>query len=178
MWEKPSDAINSIFESGAGTLLECNSTIVAIQYRAMMKGMGEDKFNLKFPNGTGILISPHHTPQPAGFARHPIWDKNLYKEVAISGANDLLPSDWVYFKNIPDYIDKHPGGPWSGEHTMYLGDGKFREFGIDEKTETELIQELLNEYNDGLAAIDKKVITDVPGLRNYARRPVIGNIMN
>ncbi len=173
--KQASDAVEAIFASGAGTELECNSTTVAIQYRAMLKALGEAAFNKKFPNGAGIIISPHHLP-PSGVSVHPIWEKKLYKQVTISSAADLLPGNWVYFKNISDYIVKHPGGFWTGEHALYLGGGKFRGFGIAERTENELKQELLDQYNAGLSAVDKKMLADVPGLQNYCRRPVIAEI--
>ena len=178
--KNPSDAIESIFKSGAGTELECNSTMVAIQYRAMLKMLGPSKFNTKFAAIKDLIISPalYNFMTSTGTQRHPIWEKNLYKEVTISGASDLLPGDWVYFKNIADYIIKHPGGVWSGEHALYLGGGKFRGFGIAKQTESELNKELLKEYNAGLPTGDKKAIGDVPGLLHFARRPVIKEITN
>src|SRR5262249_15243470 len=45
--KQPSDAVEAIFKPGAGTLLECNSTMVAIQYRAMLITLGADAFNKK-----------------------------------------------------------------------------------------------------------------------------------
>lgn len=170
-----SDAIEAIFAPKAGTELECNSTLVAIQYRAMLKALGKAAFDKKFPNGAGVIISPHHRP-PAGVSKHPIWDKKLYKEVTIASSADLLPGDWVYFKNVDDYGDKHPGGFWTGEHALYLGGGKFRGFGTKELSEDDLKKELLREYNAGLDAADQKTLADVPGLRDYARRPVIAEI--
>jgi len=173
--KEASDAIEAIFKSGAGTELECNSIMVAIQYRAMLKALGESEFNSKFPAGSGIIISPHHVP-PAGVALHPIWQKNLYEHITISGAADLMPGDWVYFKNISDYILKHPGGLWTGEHAMYMGRGKFRGFGVQNLTEADMNKELLDAYNAGLPDAEKKVLADVPGLQDYARRPVIKEI--
>ncbi|MGZ5442173.1 MAG: hypothetical protein ACXW5U_10650 [Thermoanaerobaculia bacterium] len=110
----------------------------------------------------------------AGDKRHPIWEKGLYKEITFTGVKDLLPGDWVYFKNLPDYSVKHPGGAWSGEHTMYLGNGKFRGFGVGEESDADLNKKLLDEYNKGLPAADRK--TSVPGTRKYARRPVISEV--
>ncbi len=172
----PSDAIDAIFKSGAGTQLECNSTMVAIQYRAMLQTLGPATFNKKFPAGAGVIISPHHRP-PSGVAKHPIWDKKLYKEVSITSSADLMPGDWVYFKNIDDYIAKHPGGLWSGEHTLYLGGGLFRGFGVPEVSEADLRQRLLDAYNTGLPPADQKTRADVPGLQDYARRPVIKEVL-
>lgn len=170
-----SDAIEAIFKNGAGSELECNSTAVAIQYRAMLKTLGTDHFNKKFPGGAGIIISPHHTP-PAGVGLHPIWEKGLYKTVSITGVGDLMPGDWVYFKNIPDYISKHPGGLWTGEHCLYLGNNKFRGFGVSELDEGQLKAKLLDAYNTGILLSDQKKLSDVPGLQDYARRPVIEEI--
>jgi hypothetical protein len=173
--KQPSDAIEAIFKPGAGTELECNSTMVAIQYRAMLTALGAAGFNKKFPGGAGLIVSPHHVPMPpSGFTSHPFWQKGLYKEITITGAKDLLPGDWVYFKNPADYSLKHPGGLWSGEHTMYLGNGKFRGFGVAEESEADLTKKLLAEYNKGLPAADQKM--SVPGLQNYARRPVISEV--
>ena len=171
--KKPSEGIEAIFKSGAETELECNSMMVAIQYRAMLTMLGSAAFDKKFAGGAGLIISPHHQP-PSGVALHPIWDKNLYKEVTISGAKDLLPGDWVYFKNVADYGAKHPGGFWTGEHTMYLGNGKFRGFGIAEESEGDVNKKLLDEYNTGLPKADQ--VKSVPGLQNYARRPVISEV--
>jgi hypothetical protein len=171
--KQPSDAVEAIFKPAAGTLLECNSTMVAIQYRAMLTLLGAAAFNKKFAGGAGLIISPHHVP-PAGVAQHPIWSKGLYKEITITGEKDLLPGDWVYFKNIADYIDKHPGGAWSGEHAMYLGNHMFRGFGVKAMSQADLDAELLSKYNDGLLDSQKK--KSVPGLQSYARRPVIGAI--
>ena len=172
---KPADAIRSIFET-KDNVLECNSTMVAIEYRSMLGTMGDDAFNKRFPGGKGLIISPHHVPMPDG-SSHPIHEQGMIDTVTISGVKDLLPGDWVYFKNIADYGAKHPGGFWTGEHTMYLGDGKFQGFGTSVSTETEIVKKLLDNYNNGLPAAQQKKIKDVPGLQDYARRPVADKIV-
>jgi|GEM_PF-2226077 len=189
--KKPSDAIESIFKAGADNRLECNSLMVAVQYRAMMTGLGKAKFNAKFPNGTGILISPHHDPR-TGSTKHPIWDKKLYKQITISGEGDLLPGDWVYFKNYGDYITWNPGGLWTGEHALYMGGGKYQGFGPatfaggTSMTKVALEQRLCDKYNIGADVAHQKTYTastnvypysdSIVGLRDYARRPVIKEI--
>ena len=55
---------------------------------------------------------------------------------------------------------------------MYLGDGKFQGFGTIISIESEINKKLLDNYNDGLPVAQQKKLTDVPGLQNYARRPV------
>lgn len=173
--KQASDAIEAIFAPGAGTELECNSMLVAIQYRAMLEALGEEAFNEKFPNGDWIFISPHHRA-PRGESDHPLRDMKLYEQVAIASSADLLPGDLVYFKNVPDYLDKHPDGAWAGEHALYLGGGRFRGFGIDEGDEEGVKRELLAQYNRGLPAEEQKTLDDVPGLPDYVRRPVIEEI--
>jgi hypothetical protein len=173
--KEASDAIEAIFAKGAGTELECNSMLVAIQYRSMLKALGEEAFNEKFPKGQWIFISPHHRA-PRGQVQHPLREMNLYEQVSIASSADLLPGDLVYFKNVPDYLERHPDGAWAGEHGLYLGGGMFRGFGIDEVDEEGLKKELLAEYNKGLPAEAQKTLDDVPGLPDYVRRPVIEEI--
>jgi hypothetical protein len=175
--KQPSDALEAIFKRDAGTLLECNSMTVAIQYRAMLKMLGPVAFNKKFPGGAGLIISPHHEHQvpPFGGEKNPIFSQGLYKEVPITSSKDLMPGDWVYFKNVDNYIDEHPGGLWSGEHTLYLGNGLFQGFGITKPiSESDLDKKLREEYNKGLSK--PKQTASVPGLQNYARRPIISQI--
>ncbi|HEX7836383.1 MAG TPA: DUF4157 domain-containing protein [Kofleriaceae bacterium] len=172
---KPADAVRSIFDN-KDNVLECNSTMVAIEYRSMLETMGEKKFNAKFSSG-GLVISPHHVPMPDG-GKHPLHEQGMIDEVTITGAKDLIPGDWVYFRNFPDYGAKHPGGFWTGEHTMYLGDGKFQGFGTGVSTEAEINQKLLDNYNDGLPPAQQKKLADVPGLQKYARRPVADKMVH
>ena len=171
---KPADAVRSIFDN-KDNVLECNSTMVAIEYRSMLETMGDTKFNTKFAGG-GLIISPHHVAMPDGGA-HPFHEQGMIDTVNITSSKDLIPGDWVYFKNILDYGAKHPGGFWTGEHTMYLGDGKFQGFGTVVSTESEINQKLLDNYNTGLPAAQQKKLADVPGLQNYARRPVANKMV-
>ena len=170
-----SDAIEAIFARDAGTELECNSMLVAIQYRSMLKALGEEAFNAKFPGGKWIFISPHHRA-PEGKTEHPLQSRYLYDQVDIASSDDLLPGDLVYFKNVPDYLVKHPDGAWAGEHALYLGGGMFRGFGVDVLDEEGYKKKLLKEYNAGLPAEEQKTLDDVPGLPDYVRRPVIEEI--
>ena len=172
---KPADAVRSIFDN-KDNVLECNSTMVAIEYLSMLETMGEQKFNTKFANG-GLVISPHHVPMPDGSA-HPLHEMGMIDTVAIGGTEDLIPGDWVYFRNFPDYGTKHPGGVWTGEHALYLGDGKFQGFGTRILTEAEMNRQLLDNYNDGLPPAQQKKLGDVPGLQNYAHRPVADKMVN
>lgn len=171
----PADAVRSIFDN-QDNVLECNSAMVAVQYRSILETIGENRFNAKFAGG-GLAISPHHVPMPDGSV-HPLHALGMINTVAISGAKDLIPGDWVYFKNVPDYGAKHPGGVWTGEHALYLGNGAFQGFGTGVLTEAELAQLLLDHYNRGLPPAHQKQLGAVPGLEKYAHRPVASKMVN
>jgi len=95
---KPAEAVRSIFDN-KDNVLECNSTMVAIEYRSMLETMGEKKFNTKFAGG-GLVISPHHVPMPDGSA-HPLHEKGMIDTVTISGAKDLIPGDLGLLQELP-----------------------------------------------------------------------------
>ncbi len=171
--KKPSDAIEAIFAAGAGTRLECMAMTVAIQYFAMLRGIGADKFNAKFP--AGIEIS--------AVSGQPLWtapDKK-YNLMSVSSKAQILPGDWVYFKNFKDYPTRVPGGFWQGENAIYLGDGKYRGFGVQAQTENELNRELVKQYNEGAVPHLTKTAADllVDGgglLLSPVIRPIISTI--
>jgi hypothetical protein len=167
-------AMRSIF-GGEDNVLECNSAMVAVEYGSMLETMGDDAFNKRMAGGS-LIISPYHLP-PKGMDQHPLFKEGMLETVAIASTKDLIPGDWLYFRNIPDYLIKHPGGFWTGEHTMYLGNGKFQGFGTTALTEGELRHKLLDSYNAGLPVAQQRQIEDVPGRQDYAHRPVVENIV-
>jgi hypothetical protein len=152
----PADAVKAIFKRGAKTVLECDTMAVAIQYYALVMGLGEEEFNRRFPGGKGIVIRQRvmifeEKGKPPETEVHPIGD-----EVSISSIDDILPGDWIYFRNIPDYRDHNPGGHWSGEWTVYLGNGKFKGFLMPKALTTkQMHKELLRYYNMGAVGKNK-----------------------
>ena len=171
--KNPSDAIESIFMMGAGTELECNSMMVAVQYYAILKSIGKKRFNKRFPGGKGIEIRPIilKKGQDPGSA---LKKQKLYKQVKITGFDDLLPGDWVYFMNVKDYAIHHKFGFWRGLHAVYLGGDKFSGLGKYDLTNDEILFKLLTEYNRNLRPGLKKTIKDVPGIvPQIIRRPVV-----
>ena len=170
----PSQAIRSIFES-KNNVLECNSTMVAVHYRSMLETLGEVAFNLRFKDGKGLIISPHHVK--VDDKAHPFHEQGMMETVNVTGEGDLLPGDWVYFKNIDDYLTKHPNGFWTGEHTMYLGTGTYQGFGTAVSTADGIRQKLLDNYNNGLPKTEEKKLAAIPKFPTYARRPVVDKIV-
>jgi len=171
---KPAPAVRSIF-GGEDNVLECNSAMVAVEYDSMLEAMGRVAFDKRMADDS-LIISPYHLP-PRGVDRHPLFEEGMIKTVAIASAKNLIPGDWVYFRNIAGYLAKHPNGFWSGEHALYVGDGKFQGFGTPVLTEGEMEKKLLDSYNVGLPISQHKQIEDVPGRQNYAHRPVVENIV-
>jgi len=150
-----SDAIEAIFAPGENTRLDCWTFMVAIEYYAMLKGIGRDKFNQKFPKGKGLEISWRGTTNVQGQGQNFIF--NNYKTVSVSSAKELVPGDWVYFKNFPDYTIVNPGGLWQGENAIYMGNGKYQGFGSGLRTEPEMNKKLVEAYNDGVKnLLDKR----------------------
>jgi hypothetical protein len=156
--KEASDAIEAIFAPGAGTRLECMAMTVAVEYYSLLKGLGKVKFNAKFPGGVGLEISTRLST-----SAHPTFygSTRVYKNLTLSNKNEVLPGDWVYFKNFADYLVKHPGGSWQGENAIYLGGGKYRGFGVSAMTETDMNKELVRVYNLGLPAADKKTLANL-----------------
>jgi hypothetical protein len=147
---KPSNAISAIFQAGANTRIECMTMMVAIEYRAMLKGIGAAAFDKKFAAGIE-LTAKSAQPIVTGASR-------TYDVITIGSNAGLLPGDWVYFKNFKDYTTRVPGGYWQGENAVCMGGGKYRGFGVASKTETELNQELVDRYNkDGKPVLNKTV---------------------
>ncbi|MBS4188961.1 protein-glutamine gamma-glutamyltransferase [Bacillus sp. FJAT-49705] len=116
----PSDAIKDIFENGKEYAFECTTAIVIIYYKAVLNSISTSYFNMLFQR---LLV----------------WDWNYDKDLGIitKEGRDFIPGDVVYFYN-PDY--DHP--VWSGENTVYLGNGLYFGHGIGIRTEEGMIQEL------------------------------------
>ena len=157
--KQAADAIKAIFAPGAKTRVECFSMTVAIQYYSMLKGLGEARFNSMFPGGVGIEISQRaRTDSQQPLLAGP--DKK-YKNIVVASKAELLPGDWVYFKNFHDYTTRVPGGFWQGENAIYLGGGNYRGFGVASMSENDLNQELVNQYNNGAMPHLTKTVADL-----------------
>ncbi len=156
--KEASDAIEAIFAPGADSRLECQSMTVAVEYYSLLKGLGKTKFNALFPGGVGLEISARLST-----GAHPTFygSSRLYKKIALSSKSEILPGDWVYFKNFSDYLTKHPGGAWQGENAIYMGDGKYRGFGVSSMSETDMNAELVRVYNIGLPVADQKMVASL-----------------
>ena len=73
--------------------------------------------------------------------------------IADIGNRVVTTGSYNYFRNHPLYTLKHPTGAWQGENVQCLDDTpgaqKWRGFGLEEDmSETQVLQELLNAYNE------------------------------
>lgn len=155
----PADAVDSIFNGLNQTYLDCGMMLIAIQYKAILDTYHAERFNQMFPGGKGLIIGQLKkddltTPKKEGYESskkglHPLFDPALYEEIPVTEGEDvlpkILPGDWVYFKNAPEYLEfldaynalaraAHPSdypeythiAEWQGEHAVYLGDKKLQ----------------------------------------------------
>jgi RHS repeat-associated protein len=139
----PSKALDDL-EKGP-TRLECHTLTKFCLWKARRDTMGAEKFNAAYA-GSRIDIG---TAGPD------------FKEMFGSGP-DILPGDWVYFKNVGDYLTQHPGQPWQGENTVYEGDEQYTGFGVSSRTAEEMRETLLRKYNAGLPLNLQRTIEDIP----------------
>jgi protein-glutamine gamma-glutamyltransferase len=157
--KEASDAVEAIFKPNAGTRLDCWTIMVAVEYYAMLKGLGAAKFNQKFPAGAGMEISWRGTSNypPSQYGQNVIF--NQYDNITLASEAEILNGDWVYFKNFTDYVTINPRGYWQGENAIYMGNGKYQGFGSGLKTRDEMDQKLVEECNKGLAQNAKRDVT-------------------
>lgn len=133
---KPSEAINSIFTVGADSRLECNTMMVAVQYKGILDAVGPEIFDRLFSDPNLPPIISYAEYLTTGADDHPFIEQ-FYERVLVTVAKgrehaELVPGDWVYFKNHEKYPTWTSVGAFRGENAMYVGDGKFAGFGLAE----------------------------------------------
>lgn len=175
---KPSTAIRGIWDGEDGEWrLECYTMTVASEYKAQLDAIGAERFDAK--HAKGLVLST----DPSLSGTKVLEDAGVIEIAKVASEDDLLPGDWVYFKNHPDYLKKHPDGMWQGENTLCVGlvggAMHYRGFGIDDMSSAALKRELADAFNeeadDGVGAKyrDKQIQPkDVPGpVLDHVRRP-------
>ena len=131
-----SAAIDAIF-SGP-TQLECNTMMIAIEYRAIKAAIGAERFERAFARRRKVRIEIGAALEPRVLGR---WLSSEEPDLTT-----LKKGDWVYFANHPDYLFKHPAGAWQGENALYVGDDDrgqklFSGFGVDSVTADQMNHE-------------------------------------
>lgn len=141
------------------TVCECRTAVVAAQLKAILDVCGDDAFDAMFGSETAmgqygrLVISDdrstsslqHVTTQTIAGA------KNAHGKA--EGRTDLEIGALYYFGNHPGYLCKHPDGLWKGENVIYsgphpeTGEPLWTGFGATTRTEKQMLEELLREYN-------------------------------
>lgn len=172
-----STAIETIFEDkDESYYLECNTATVAMHYKALLDTIGQPAFDAAFSE---VVIVPEWLKVKKGKEDAPSLELIPETEKAVKSLEDLVPGDWVYFLNYEDYPKMHPKGAFTGENALYIGNGKFRGFGVDEMSFDQMVAYLRAQYNQGLNAKKKKKNREasgealdgqVPGIMKNVRR--------
>ncbi|WP_332696396.1 protein-glutamine gamma-glutamyltransferase [Halalkalibacter lacteus] len=119
---RPSDAIQDIYQNSSLYAFDCSTACVIIFYHAILNSIGDQSFNLIFPN---LYLYSWHADSDLGL-------HNVY-------TNHFLPGDVIYFNN-PDF---HPQIYWlRGQNAVDLGDGTFFGHGFGIMTVEQMIQTL------------------------------------
>jgi protein-glutamine gamma-glutamyltransferase len=119
----PSEAVRDIFINSSLYAFECATASIIILYDALLKLIGENRFNFHFQD---LYLYSWHLDGD-------------YRIFTFRG-NHLLPGDIVYFNN-PDY---DPRTPWfRGLNAIDLGDGTYFGHGFGVWTREKMI-EILN----------------------------------
>ncbi|MBL8956098.1 MAG: hypothetical protein JNK82_35320 [Myxococcaceae bacterium] len=159
---KPSDAVNHFLDKTQHYQVDCATAQKLVQYSAMMKAMGPEKFDA-WVNANGGMALPFQGAKGGALENsmntlreQPGFDPTKRPPEAALGANDtwrtknLKPGDNVYFdfKGAPDELRR---GGYGGENAIYLGDGKYFAHPAGVCTEAELnaeFQKALTRYNE------------------------------
>jgi hypothetical protein len=163
---KPADAMKRLFErkdDDKKSKLECLAMTIAVEYKALLHALGDDEFNRKFAERGSLEISQRSRG---------LW--NVLDQPMGEAAADLLPGDWIYFKNHAQYLEKHPEGYWQGENAVYdgreggrsEGERMFSGFGARRKSESEMKRELMEAFNKDPTEADKEHPRYDPSLGN------------
>lgn len=147
-------AIDAVFDDVGDDeeiFLDCSTAMAVAHYKALREALGTAAFNAKYGRGKQeVVISPEGAQVKIGagvMGEAPIHDE--VETVQIDTVEELLPGDWVYFKNFSDYDATHegPAAVWAGEHALVKGDGTYEGFGATE-TLPNMIAKLVKCYND------------------------------
>ncbi|WP_438039406.1 hypothetical protein [Sorangium sp. So ce128] len=155
------------------TIAECGTTMQAINYRTLLRAVGDEDFDRRFGGeGSSVSNEDRLMLQRDFSAQNPLQrffapeaatlDDEERAEMTGDGEADTrnAPSSrpakrggWYYIKNHELYVRRHPEGFWSGENAMYLGragasgEQMFSGFGVPPTTEEQLAESLASEFN-------------------------------
>ncbi len=171
------------------TVAECLTAVFAMEYESVRAAVGDKKFDQTFgsadpkedkavdQSGNRLRIAPNSDTPISQFlqstdAAELSADGN-HKDGVLSDKeldDNLVVGEWYYFYNHPKYLLKHPGGAWQGENSLYMGrndKGKrlWAGMGASNKTEEEMIEEMVGAYKTPRDAEDERTMKE-RGIKN------------
>jgi protein-glutamine gamma-glutamyltransferase-like protein len=164
--EKPSEAIRS-FISGF-TIADCGNIIVAAQYAALLKVLGEKKFNLLFSSSSASLIISQNMHDEKSTISH-FFDvsNNFTASSGEIGSRPVIAGDFCHLRGVVHYLTKHPAGSSSGYNVVCVGKNSDKEdlflgFGPDTCikpfTEREFQKIFIDAYNADCTIFDIELL--------------------
>jgi hypothetical protein len=138
------------------TIADCASARVAIELDAVRAAIGDKVFDRCFGSTAGNGVLQQLTISQR-IGETPLYSLMRYTDTATTPKNGgtvvkrpVQVGEWYYFRNVPDYLLKHPAGAWQGENALYLGEqnGKQMWSGLGVTSDEEgLMRVLVEEYN-------------------------------
>jgi hypothetical protein len=139
------------------TITDCTTAMVAIELDAVRAVVGNAVFDKCFGNPNGkakvqqLKISQRLAETPLyELLRFTDASRGGEKSRGEMGKRPVQRGEWYYFYNHPDYVLKHPGGPWRGENALFIGEenGKQMWSGLGATFDEEgMMRALLGKYN-------------------------------
>ena len=145
----PSSGVRSFLEGPTTT--DCGGALKGLSLQAIGDVLGEEKFNALVSHKESTLNfskGARSVPNPLDFFNLP-----AYTHFHSSDLSHITLGTRVYFQGIPWYGIKHPIGTAHGHWAVYLdntttGKRLYWALGFDKLvTETELLEDLLSQYN-------------------------------
>lgn len=152
---KPSEAILDIVEKNLGPcILDCGAVCQIVRYYALLKVIGDERFNRLFTEAHGECFNTDYQDTPDQpmryFVRFTDNAKNI--QAGTVGNRPILPGQVVSFNNHSLYKQKHPSGMDSNFNLVVTKDksGKqcFTGHGVLNKTEKEMKEFLQTQFNN------------------------------
>jgi hypothetical protein len=198
LWRQPfddNDAFTFTLKAGASasealrqwiaglTVSDCTTAMVAFELDAVRAVVGDRLFDRCFGPTSGqpklrlLKISQRLSDTPL-YELLRFTDGARGAGRGTLGHRPVKAGEWYYFYNHPDYVLKHPGGPWRGENALCLGDqgGKQMWSGFGQTADEEaMLRALLERYNAPRDAADEAWLEHNYVIReNYPQQYVSG----
>ena len=136
-------AVESAFNGE--TLVECQIALQLAFARGILRTIGSEAFDRAFGSS-----NDKNADLAVGFGDQSPQSKlrTLYEVRSLQSRSDLLPGDFVYFRNAPDYLAQRRPGSWRGENTVFLGNDTFSGHGVERLSEMNVNNRLFREYRN------------------------------